>query len=68
VWVASEVERLTAARPSILSRAVLRARMWPRLHWTLRGRPSLMPARLRAQQAADAAAQSGRNRSAPERP
>ncbi len=40
-WITSEVERLTAARPSPLARAILRARMWPRLHWTLRGRPSL---------------------------
>jgi hypothetical protein len=36
VWVTSAVEKLTGKPPSRLSRAILRARMWPRLHWTLR--------------------------------
>jgi hypothetical protein len=41
-WLTSAVDRLTSSPPSRLSRAILRARMWPRLHWTLRGRPSLL--------------------------
>ena len=43
-WLTSAVDRLNSHRPSFLSRAILQARMYRRLHWTLRGR-SINPRR-----------------------
>lgn len=40
-WLVDEVARLETERPSPLSSALLRARMFVRVHWTLRGRRTL---------------------------
>jgi len=40
-WLGSEVERIRSERPSLVSRAILNARMYRRLRWTVRGRRML---------------------------
>jgi hypothetical protein len=43
-WLSSAVEGLNSQRPSFVSRTILEARMYRRLHWTVRGR-RLIPRR-----------------------
>ncbi len=38
-WLAEAQELMRSAQPSALRMAVRRAKLWPYLHWTLRGRP-----------------------------